>query len=158
MSQERKTGEDTSLTNPTSVQEMLEKYAARHLLTTARRALVDEGEMLSEVVRDLEAVLRGWKDELLDYEQATRESKLGRRQLARLAASGEIESQGSNRTRRFQRRSLLEYRGQRERKQSSASPPDGAVAGPRTAKYDPSADARRVARLLDSSNNQEGNR
>lgn len=145
-------------TAPTTLEGLREKYAARQALAAGRRAYVDEADVLAELMADLDAANEAHLSEMLDFERASHVAQLGRRQLARLAASGEVKSRGSNRNRQFERRSLLERRRSVERKPLTAALPDNAVAHRGTAEYDPRADARRVARLLNSSNNQEEDR
>jgi hypothetical protein len=91
---------------PTSLDQLREKLRARLLLAGGPARLVNETELLSEMLGDVESILGAQGDEWLGYEAASRASGYSPKHLQRLAVAGKVESKGSHRNRCFRRGSL----------------------------------------------------
>jgi hypothetical protein len=91
---------------PTSLDQLREKLRARLLLVGGPARLVNEAELLSEMLGDVESILGAQGDEWLDYEAASLASGYSQKHLQRLAVEGKVESKGAHRNRRFRRGSL----------------------------------------------------
>lgn len=132
--------------SPTTLAEFRQKYAARAAVAAAGPvAMVDAAAVYRELLADVVAVEQAWSNQLVTYEEAERQSGLSQKQLSRLAKSGAVESEGTNRNRRFRRGDLPTKRGYKP-----PPPPPPPVAPSSAAPYDPGADARRLARQLAS--------
>ena len=169
---------------PRSLDQLREKLQARLLLASGPARLVNEAELLTEILGDLESIASAQGDEWLDYDAASRASGYSTKHLQRLADERKVETTGAHRNRRFRRGSLpmkpaLRARTANASDATPVAPPSPTnqtqsrpsahgssapaptvratppVAVRRGHTYDPTADAQRFARLDASLRNSQ---